>query len=352
MKNLRAAAGLTGIAMVLGCASRSATPLPAPAPGRGPQPPEAAPSTGRFPPVPVVTGPLRITVVYPAPTDLVDARDSTFLFGSLGTGTATLTVNDQPARVWPNGAWLAWIAIPADSILNLTLTARSGVDSATLIYPVRRARRFQPPTAAVWIDSTSMTPASRAWWPADEFLPVSVRASEGAEVRLVLPDGAVVPLVPDPAPGEVPWGIRAFDRDSGNLVVRTPADRYVGAIRGVVVGEPPGPFVGPAGNGQPCCSAEPPNRQAAEPPSGTVTVEAIVGPDTARARWPLRLALLDSLPRVVELNDDTAGTGLTDSLTVGRARPGATYHWFFPTGTRAVATGRLGEDLRIRLSEN
>jgi N-acetylmuramoyl-L-alanine amidase len=263
--------------------------------------------------------------------------------------------------VWPNGAWLAWIAVPPDSILNVTLTARTRVDSATLIYPVRRVRRFQPPIAAVWIDSTSMTPASRAWWPAGEFLPVSVRASEGAEVRLVLPGGAIVPLVADPVPGEIPWGIRAFDRDTGNLVAKTPAGRYVGAIRGVAVGDPPGPFIGPAGNGQPCCPvAEPPNRPladargklAAEPLSSTATVEAIAGTDTARARWPLRLAVLDSFPHVVELNDDTAGTGTTDSITVGRARPGATYHWFFPTGTRTVATGRLGEDLRIRLSEN
>jgi N-acetylmuramoyl-L-alanine amidase len=354
MKNLRVAAGLSGIAMVLGCASRPAGPIPAPLaqPDGGPGPPESAPSTGRFPPVPVVTGPLRINVVYPTPTDQVDARDSTFLFGSLGTGDATLTVDGQPARVWPNGAWLAWIAMPADSVLNLTLTARTRLDSATLVYSIRRTRRFEPPNAAAWIDTTSLTPASRAWWPADEFLPVALRAAPGAVVRLVLPGGAVVPLVPDPAPGEVPWGIRAFDRDTGNLVVRTQADRYVGAIRGVAVGDPPGPFIGPAGNGQSCCSAEPPNRRAAEPPSGTVTVEAIVGADTARASWPLRLALLDSFPRMVELNDDTAGTGTTDSLTVGRARPGATYHWFFPTGTRAVATGRLGADLRIRLSEN
>ncbi len=81
-----------------------------------------------------------------------------------------------------------------------------------------------------------------------------------------------------------------------------------------------------------------------------MVVEAIRGADTARAVWPLRLALLDTLPLVAELDDDTAGRGGTDSLTVGRARPGATYHWFFPTGTRGVVTGRLGDDLRLRLS--
>jgi N-acetylmuramoyl-L-alanine amidase len=66
--------------------------------------------------------------------------------------------------------------------------------------------------------------------------------------------------------------------------------------------------------------------------------------------WPVQLALLDSFPTVIEFNDDTANKGDTDSLTIGRTRPGATYHWFMPTGTRTVATGRLGDDLRVRLS--
>jgi N-acetylmuramoyl-L-alanine amidase len=88
------------------------------------------------------------------------------------------------------------------------------------------------------------------------------------------------------------------------------------------------------------------------PSSDSVMLEAILGADTARARWRLRLALLDSVSRPVEFNDDTASKGNTDSLTVGRSRPGATYHWFFPTGTRTVISGRLGDDLRVRLSRN
>ena len=79
-------------------------------------------------------------------------------------------------------------------------------------------------------------------------------------------------------------------------------------------------------------------------------VEAILGTDTARARWPLQVALLDTLPVAAELDDDTTGTGITDSITLGRAVPGGTYDWFFPTGTRATVTGRRNDDLRLRLS--
>lgn len=318
---------------------------------RGKPPVSAA--SGRLPPIPSVSGPLRIQVVYPAENDLIDVSDSTFLYGSVGNGAATLQVNDQPVRVWPNGAWLAWLALSPDSVLSFRIHAATATDTATLEYPVRRARRFQGPATGVWIDSTSLRPASRVWWPRDEYLPLSVRAAEGAQVRLRLPDGSVIPFAADIGPGDVPAGIRAFDRDTGNLIVSRRADRYLGAIRGVSLGEPPGPLIGGLpGPSTDSAVATSPGPGVPAPLDSGVVVEAIIGNDTARVRWPLRVALLDSTPRLVEFNDDTAGKGTTDSLTIGRARPGATYHWFFPTGTRAVVSGRQGEDLRVRLDRN
>ena len=49
--------------------------------------------------------------------------------------------------------------------------------------------------------------------------------------------------------------------------------------------------------------------------------------------------MLDTLPLLIQLDDDTARSGQTDGITVGRALPGGTYHWFFPTGTRAPSPG-------------
>src|SRR5258705_3081973 len=48
---------------------------------RAPSTQRPAPSTSKLPPVPRVTGPLNIQVVYPGPTDIVDAGDSNFVFG-------------------------------------------------------------------------------------------------------------------------------------------------------------------------------------------------------------------------------------------------------------------------------
>jgi N-acetylmuramoyl-L-alanine amidase len=298
----------------------------------------------------MVDGPLRISVVYPAPTDVVSAWDSTFIFGSAGTGKADLTVNGVEVPVWPNGAWFAWLAIPADSDLVFTIEARTLLDSARLEYPVQRPRRFVPPDSGVWIDTLSFSPAGPVWWPGTETLPVRLRAVAGATVRLRLPDGRLVPLAPETGPEEVAAGIRAFDRDTANLIGNAVpgAGRYIGALPVAAYGAAPGPMLGPAPGDSvhPCAAIE---KQCLVVAPDRIEVQAIRGADTTRAWWDLRMLPLVA-PMPVVLNDDPQGKGDTDSLTVGRARPGATYHWFFPTGTRAVATGRLGGDLRIRLS--
>jgi N-acetylmuramoyl-L-alanine amidase len=289
---------------------------------------------GGLPPVPRVAGPLTITVVYPPAGSAIDAGDSSFVFGSAGSGAAAVTLNGQPARVWPNGAWLAWIRLPDDSLMRFEVVARAGTDSASTVHEVRRAARFRS-RGDLWIDTTSFEPAGRVWWPPDEALPLTVRASEGAELRLRLPDGRVIPLAPLSAAGDVAAAIRAFDRDSQNLARPAHRERYVGGLRGVPVGAPLGPVLG-RGND---------TRSGPDP-----MLEAIRGRDTVRVRWPLRVTLLDAVPVQAELNDDQDGTGRTDRLTVGRALRGGTYHWFFPTGTRAVVVGRVNGDARLRLS--
>ncbi len=318
-------------------------------------------STTGLPPVASIRGPLEIKVVYPTPEDVVDAQDSSFMHGSLGDGDASLTVNGIPVKVWPNGAWLAWLPLPSDSLMQFTLEARTATDSARLVYFVRRAPRFIPPPTGVWIDSTSLAPQGRVWWPAREYLPVSVRAAEGATVRIRFSDGKVVTLAADRRPEEVPWGTRAFDRDTQHHRRPVRADRYAGVIRGRRFGEDPGPVIGDSliPVEMVACSQSSLRRtivcrERSRPlPAAKVLsaqIEAIAGSDTARVPWPLHLALLDTVPTIVELDDDTAGRGDTDGITVGRATPGATYNWFFPTGTRAEVSGRVGDNLRLRLS--
>ncbi|HEU5303556.1 MAG TPA: N-acetylmuramoyl-L-alanine amidase, partial [Gemmatimonadales bacterium] len=212
-----------------------------------------------------------------------------------------------------------------------------------------------------WIDSVSLFPQGQVWLPRDEYLTLSVRAAEGSEVRVRLADGRRVRLLPQKQWQEVLPALRGFDRDTNRL--RSPEEvRYVGLIRGRAIGPDAGPVLrGPSASlvgvlaraalrcvtGGTCPS---PYAELVAPETSWATLEAALAGDTVRMRWPLQVALLDTLPIIAEFNDDTLGLGLTDSLTPGRAAPAGTYAWFFPRGTRASVTGRVNDDLRIRLS--
>lgn len=323
-------------------ASHPATPAPValPSPGAAPGPAESLPPSPELPPMTPVRVTLALRVAYPAADAVLQVRDSSFLFGTAGRGDARVTVNGQPAKVWPNGAWLAYVALPADTLMQFRIEARTDTDSVSLVHPVRRvlpdAGRLT--VGAVWLDSLSLGPTGRLWLARGEYAPLHVRASDGAEVRLRLTDGTVVPLTPQPQPLEVSAGVRAFERDPARLRTPIARDRYVGLLRGRAVGPDPGPIL-------------PLPFTLTSPDTSWAVAEAIRGPDTARVRWPLQIAVMDSLPLVVELNDDTTYPGVPDSLTVGRALPGGTYAWFFPSGTRAAVTGRRNGDLRLRLSQ-
>ena len=325
---MRTSATLATLALLAGACARAAPVLP-------PMEPAVVPSamTG-LPPVPAVSGPLALTVVYPPAGSTIDVRDSTFLFGSTGTGTATMRINGQAVRVWPNGTWLAWLPVPADTLVRFRVVATAGADSSVAMHEVRRARRFRLPSAGLWVDTTSFRPVGRVWWPADEPLPISVRAVAGARVRLVLPGGRAVPLVAVPTFPEVAEAVRAFDRDSLNLARRAGLDRYFGSLRGQAIGAAAGTVLGSSIH---------------ETAGAPAILEVVLGFDTLRVRWPLQVSLLTG-PILGELDDDPGRQGGTDALTTGRAVPEGTYHWFFPTGTRAPVTGRIQDDVRLRLS--
>jgi N-acetylmuramoyl-L-alanine amidase len=263
----------------------------------------------------------------------IDARDSTFLFGSVGRGDVTLTVNGAPVPVTPGGTWIAWVPLPDDTVAWFDLQAVAGAERDTLRFAAPLPPRFVPPDSGPWIDTTSFAPIGGRWVRPDEGVTLAVHAAPGAEVRAVLPDSTVVLFLPVTSESPVPWGERAFGTVATSA--RPTEDRYLAWHVGPW-GPDPGPVLVPAA------------------PDTTdprwVVLEAILGADTARARWPLRVAVLDPrAPTIAVVNDDTAAAG-TDSVLAGRPAPYGTYHWFFPTGTRARVSGRWNTQVRLQLS--
>ncbi len=311
------------------------------------------PAPQRAPAAAQAGGPLDIRIAYPREGDrrrteggwlitadstaLLQSADSVFIFGTVGRGDAILVVNDVPVPVYRTGGWIAWLPLPHDTLAQFRLVAVAGTDTARATLFARVRRRFAPPERAAWIDTTSFSPVGSLWVRPDEPVRLEVRAAPEATVRLIRPNGDTVMMVRSNGYQGVSAGQRSFGTEQPAAPPPRLGDRYV-ATRAGPLGPDPGDVLAPL-----------PNPDSAD--SHWARVEVIVGGDTARARWPLRVAVVDPLrPRVALVDDDSAGTGLTDSSLAGRAAPYATYDWFFPTGTVAAVNGRWNNQVRLRLS--
>jgi N-acetylmuramoyl-L-alanine amidase len=128
-----AAAGFS--VMLAACGTPRPATAPAPAAIAAPAGPAAVKPV--LPPIPHVTGPIAVSVVYPRPGALITSRDSNFILGSVGTGDATLTINGTPVPVRPNGAFLAWLPVPDSATSRYDLVVVAGADTVRASHPVR-----------------------------------------------------------------------------------------------------------------------------------------------------------------------------------------------------------------------
>lgn len=111
-----------------------------------------------LPPVPHVAGPLEIKVVYPTAGQLIQSRDSNFIFGSVGNGDAGLTINGVPTPVWPNGSFMGWLPNPPRELSRYDIVATTGPDTVRLSHPVK----LLPPGPVVPDTVQLLTPARYA----------------------------------------------------------------------------------------------------------------------------------------------------------------------------------------------
>src|SRR6478609_7203348 len=113
-----------------------------------------------LPAIPLVVGPLAPRVVYPERNQSISVRDSNFIFGSVGNGHATLTINGAPVPVAPNGTFLGFLPVPPPTAARYELIVHEGADSARLVVPVRvpPVRPDLATTGRLVIDSASVSP--------------------------------------------------------------------------------------------------------------------------------------------------------------------------------------------------
>src|SRR5262245_11405531 len=273
-----------------------------PSPATSPSPPSGGATYERgivprpappLPAVPLVDGPLVPTVVYPSANQTIPVRDSNFVFGSIGNGRASLTINGAPVTVAPNGTFLAFLPLPSPAARPYTLVARKGVDSASLVVPVR----VLPPrpdlslSGRLVVDSSSVSPRGST---------LTLRESEPIRVTVRAPTNAVA------------W---------------------------VSVGDVNFPLVNTSGN-----------LFATDVDAATLHVGATLvvarAPDTVRFSLT-RPETVNARPIYVSLGDLSAQAD-TDAVVIGRSTPGGTYKWMLIPGTIVQETGRVGDNVRVR----
>jgi len=265
-----------GIASIeRGITSRTAPPLPA---------------------IPLVTGPLAPQVVYPQANQSITVRDSNFIFGSVGNGHATLTINGVPVAVAPNGTFLGFLAVPPPTAARYELIVREGSDSAHLVVPVRvpPARPDLATTGRLVIDSASVSPRGGSMTLREnEPVRVTVRAPINAtEWVAVNGGGAMYPLVNTTG--------NTFATDVAAGLLRSGATLYVAR-----------------------------------------------GADTVKLTL-MRPGIRDiSSVQYVMLGDPLAQND-TDATIIGRSTPAGTYKWMLVPGTIVQETGRSGDNVRVR----
>ena len=281
---------LVGVSVLLAaCATATppATTAPAPAPA------SRAEISSMLPPVPLVTGALKPTVVYPVANSLVEARDSNFIFGSVGNGRARLWINGAAVPVSPNGAFLAWLPVPAVDSPRYEIVAVAGADTARLEHPVR----LRPPVlkfatdGLLAYDTASVWPGSRLALRDDDTVRVTVRSAPNASVVWRGDLGAAQALT---ASGTL------FSGDLPARMLRARTELVL--VRG-------GDTV-----------------HVALPPVGVALAN----------QWEM-------------IGPDSVGPDATDEELIGRPIPSGTYKWFLLPGTPLEVTGRNGDYSRVRL---
>jgi N-acetylmuramoyl-L-alanine amidase len=154
----RARAAALSLALAVACTPAPPPPSTIPAPVPAPPPPSPA---RPLPPVPAVDGPLAIRVVYPSANQVVTSKDSNFVFGSVGSGRASVTVNGVPARVSPNGAFIVFLANPPADAPRYDLVAVRGADTARATHPIRYPSKPSPAAVGVAAQPAPATPVTK-----------------------------------------------------------------------------------------------------------------------------------------------------------------------------------------------
>lgn len=340
-----------------------------PAPDR---PAPASPAVRPMPPIPSVDGPLQLDVAYPSEGATVAARDSNFIFGSTGSGRATLRINGAPVEVKPNGGWLAYLPVPRDGVYRLEAT-KDG-QTASFQRSIKTLVPSSVPPARVRI--VSVTPSGALAARLGENIEVSFTGSVGGRGFLVLPNGTRIPLIESRAVSQALNNAADFEtQQRAQTPTASATSRYSGILPALALRVADTAVAAPRVGDLPtlldrdtlmerCAAAASAGKLESAPRCANITseavtryttsrtparVELIVGNDTVRAPLNLNLGVID-VPRVGLAVDRSTGGPHREWRIRGRNSPSGPFHYFWPHGTMLTITGQRGGFYRVQLA--
>lgn len=133
----RSSGGRVAASFVLSIAAAACNPAPpaaGPSPSGPPAPVAYVPLTTGLPAIPPVDAPLAIRIVAPEAGQTRPRRDSTFIYGTVGTGGAALLVNGAQVPVAPDGAFIGYLPVPADGVWRLQAFKNGQTAEASYTY--------------------------------------------------------------------------------------------------------------------------------------------------------------------------------------------------------------------------
>ncbi|MDZ7371408.1 MAG: N-acetylmuramoyl-L-alanine amidase [candidate division KSB1 bacterium] len=260
---------------------------------------------------------VRLSIVYPQEGDTLRAfaYDSTYIFGQVSPPHAKLTINDQPVRVYKNGAFLAYLPLAEGEFFFRCLVEADGTQKEFMrrIF-VLKPKRFRE---GEWgIDPASVEPRLDHQLTIGDRVTVAFQGTPGCRAYYRLNGGGKLYPMQETAYGELYYPPAAFG--DGSAVRGTGEGWYVGTL----ILRPEEIFSW----------------------TGIEVLLINAFGDTAAARARGRIALWpENPPQMAETTRDK---------TVLRTQKGKSYAYFLPPGVRCRVTGQVGDYYRIRLSDS
>ncbi len=260
---------------------------------------------------------IKIEVIYPKEESQVTASESTFIFGNVYPVETNFTINGVPVRLYPNGAFLAFVPVEPGNFSFVCQVVAEG-NTATLVRNVYIPYYLKTsPSDSLVIDTSYVFP-QEDWelQPGDVFK-VAVKGTPGCKATFSV-DGLVkdFPMTEIPSKKSFYWGEAVFVQGTNSQMPD---------VRGIYTGA----YIIQTWDWAV-------NRKI------HFKLRDKIG-NVVKTVAPGRLSIDNSaIPNIAQL---------TQEVTIAQTGPRLGYQQFLPEGVKVWITGRRGKYLRVRLSE-